>query len=499
MAGLILPGRTPLRGLAGARAFVTASSQVLTLGRGLVAAPPPLTMACWFRTDTVAALEMLMTVGTAASANNRHSLFADGNAGGDPITAQSWVTGAANALTTAGFTANVWHHACAVFRTITDRAAYLNGGSKGTNATSSAPSAPTEVRIGGNHATPFAYYGGRIAHAAIWATALSDAEVAALGKGASPLTIQPAYLVAYWPLGIGARLVEPSILPAVADLTVVGATLAPGLVLPFQPGVSRVALPKFRAGPFHPRNRIAWSFDDGPPPPQSTTVAPAPVVFWAPNVTAAITVTRSVVVAAAVAHAPSVTATPGTVTRTVAPAVMVVSAPSVTPTLTGTAYAGPVVASGWASATGTASISLAAKIAGIVAHAPSVTRTPGTVTRTVAPAVMVVRAPSVTVMAGQLAAVASAPAVIHAPGVTRSVGAVSRSLAAAPLEMHAPAAGVAPGSVTRTAAVGTAVWHAPRVAVVVPVNHVPPLTATADDSRLSVSIDSTLTSVGLYE
>lgn len=44
------------------------------------------------------------------------------------------------------------------------------------------------------------YFDGRIAHVALWSVALSDAEILALGKGASPFLVRPKTMVGYWPL-----------------------------------------------------------------------------------------------------------------------------------------------------------------------------------------------------------------------------------------------------------------------------------------------------------
>lgn len=45
---------------------------------------------------------------------------------------------------------------------------------------------------------------GRVAEVAVWNVALTDAEVAALAKGASPLKVRPVGLAAYYPLwGVG--------------------------------------------------------------------------------------------------------------------------------------------------------------------------------------------------------------------------------------------------------------------------------------------------------
>jgi hypothetical protein len=107
------------------------------------------------------------------------------------------------AASTAGsMDANVWQHACGVFTSASARAAFVNGVNKGTNANEITPNARDTVTIGGSLqsggvSTPMS---GMIAEVAVWSVALTDAEVAELGDGASPLTVRPESLVHYWPL-----------------------------------------------------------------------------------------------------------------------------------------------------------------------------------------------------------------------------------------------------------------------------------------------------------
>lgn len=143
-----------------------------------------------------------MNIRDASGGFNQYSLQAVGAVAGDPVraTTQNFLT-VANADTSSGFSAGSWQHAAAVFGSSTDRRAFLNGGSKGTNATSvTDPSGLDSVAVGafaGAHTFPMF---GLIAHAAIWNIALSDAEVAALAAGAHPMMVRPEALVAYWPM-----------------------------------------------------------------------------------------------------------------------------------------------------------------------------------------------------------------------------------------------------------------------------------------------------------
>jgi hypothetical protein len=167
----------------------------------------PLTMACWFNPVNVTAYMNLMCLNRSGSGDHYFVMAADGATAGDPI----FIEEANNstfqgASTSAGFTANVWHHACGVFSADNARAVYLNGGSKGTGAgnVSPAPSSINQIVLnqyrGGGDPTGSGVLNGSMAEAAVWNAALTDDEVLALSRGYSPRLVRPASLVAYWPL-----------------------------------------------------------------------------------------------------------------------------------------------------------------------------------------------------------------------------------------------------------------------------------------------------------
>lgn len=107
------------------------------------------------------------------------------------------------AISSATLAATTWYHGCAVFATHSSRAAYINGANKGTDVNfAEAGSAITpRTRIGQRaNATNDQKWNGYIAEIGVWNVALTDAEVAVLATGISPLAVRPASLVAYWPL-----------------------------------------------------------------------------------------------------------------------------------------------------------------------------------------------------------------------------------------------------------------------------------------------------------
>lgn len=182
-----------------ARLFDDATTEYLEVASSAVSGYP-LTLAGWFYSDDAAAEQVIVSVADSATSANYHVLVAHGGLGGDPVTARSRAANG-TAQSSTGYSINTWHHACGVFTAADDRAAFIDGGSKGTDATSSADTGFDAMSIGRvGDSSPSDYFSGRIAEVGIWDVALSDAEVAVLGAGYSPLFVRPQNLVAYWSL-----------------------------------------------------------------------------------------------------------------------------------------------------------------------------------------------------------------------------------------------------------------------------------------------------------
>ena len=161
----------------------------------------PWTMACWFRSDDLTIDQVLMWLGDKDVADQYVFLGAAGTFAGDTVIALTDAGGISSAETSTGYSADTWHLATGVWVSSTDRRAYIDGGSKGTNTTSRVLSnASDRVSIGrAGDSTPGNYMSGRIAEAAIWDVALTDTEIARLLR--QPFRyVRPANLVAYWPL-----------------------------------------------------------------------------------------------------------------------------------------------------------------------------------------------------------------------------------------------------------------------------------------------------------
>jgi hypothetical protein len=226
------------------RYFDDAGTTYLSASNAAVTSTP-LTLACWFYSDDDAIEQILVSVGVSGSNNNRWSLLIAGQAAGDPVRAQARTTSPASADSTTGYSVNTWHHACGIFVGSAERYAYIDGGSKGSSTGSRAPSGVNHHRIGASHDGSTSKASGRICEVGIWNVALTDAEVAALARGISPLRIRPANLVRYYPVR-GTESPEPCVRsgnsvsltgsPAVADHAPVQALFwAPAFVPPSVP------------------------------------------------------------------------------------------------------------------------------------------------------------------------------------------------------------------------------------------------------------------------
>lgn len=165
---------------------------------GAVVSSMPLTMAVWFRNG--GALGSLFSISDADGLDFYRLYYDTGE-----VLKLRHTDGSTNgdALTTATYTDGVWSHAAAVFASTTSRSVYLDGGNKVSDTTS-----VNAVTDPDTTALSQLYYNSTIiapslsdyAEWGLWNVALTDAEIAILGLGYSPLFVRPASLVAYWPI-----------------------------------------------------------------------------------------------------------------------------------------------------------------------------------------------------------------------------------------------------------------------------------------------------------
>jgi len=165
----------------------------------------PLTMVAWAYIDDLSIDQTIMSIAHAAGALNYFALQVIGTGSNQVRAAISATTGgAASADSTAGLTANTWHHVLAEFSSIGARAAELDGANRGTGVGDRTPVSNflTDTAIGRlSTSSPSGYVSGRVAEAAIYAGVLTTADKEALAAGASPLLIRPDILTRYWPMG----------------------------------------------------------------------------------------------------------------------------------------------------------------------------------------------------------------------------------------------------------------------------------------------------------
>lgn len=202
----------------------------------------PITIAAWVYPENVTDVMYVISLHKAAAASADHFVLQFGGAfAGDPVRAQCNGAGAGvvAAATTTGYSANAWHHGCAVFASATDRRAFLDGGGKGTNTTSRTPTGIDSTAVGALDIGTTGAMTGRVAELGIWNVALTDAEVAALARGISPLHIRRANLVTYNDI-LGLASPEPDFSGQGAHLTVSGT--------PTQAAHAPVMFPRFRLG-----------------------------------------------------------------------------------------------------------------------------------------------------------------------------------------------------------------------------------------------------------
>jgi hypothetical protein len=178
----------------------------------------PCTLACWFNSTSLTANQNLIALVDLPN-SNYIGLAASGTRAGDPVIA--YVGGAlALASSSTGYSANTWQHAAGVFTSSTSRAAFVNGGSKGTNTTSVTPTSLVSTALGMFNAAGSDSMLGALAEVGIWNVALTDDEVASLAKGFSPDQIRPQSLIAYLPLVRTAQDIKGNAWTTAGTLTV---------------------------------------------------------------------------------------------------------------------------------------------------------------------------------------------------------------------------------------------------------------------------------------
>lgn len=180
-----------------ARSVAASGSKYLSRAAAVLTATP-FTFAAWVRPTAVASYQAVLSISQNVGSANYHALYLNPSAG---VSAYSLAGGGTTGEATSGgtMTANAWAHVAAVFSATTNRRAYLNGTGGTANTTTVNPGGLDITQIGTlwtgtNPAT------ADVGEAVIYGAALTDADLASLAAGVSPLLVRPDALVAYYPL-----------------------------------------------------------------------------------------------------------------------------------------------------------------------------------------------------------------------------------------------------------------------------------------------------------
>jgi hypothetical protein len=204
-----------------ARNFLTNADHLDNATPAITAMPAAgLTLSAWVKFNTLALAQDVLTLGTAASNNNRWTLDMSVT---NFVQAQARDgTAASLSNTSLAVTAGIWQLFTAVYFDDTNRASWLQGANKGTNAvlrTLVVP--PANTRVSANPINNNPVTSGLVAHVAIWNIALTDSDILALTTNL-PSSIQVSNLLDYWPITGASPEVSIGILGS--SLTVTGTT-----------------------------------------------------------------------------------------------------------------------------------------------------------------------------------------------------------------------------------------------------------------------------------
>lgn len=163
----------------------------------------PLTMAAWVYPQRNTAYEEVLALARSTDNNTGWFLQLRGPDGRRVAAVSAAQNTYAIARSAGSFSLNQWQHVAGVFNASNARRVYLNGVPGSPDTTPINVPSVDRMLIGA-----WEYFGGRsaylagaVAEAAIWSVSLTDAEIAQLAAGYSPLLVRPNDLIAYWPLG----------------------------------------------------------------------------------------------------------------------------------------------------------------------------------------------------------------------------------------------------------------------------------------------------------
>ena len=185
-----------------ARLFDDGASDYLINSTRIITAWP-FTMAGWGRTNDNSVIQTVAGLADVDTTNKYVALWF--GAVGTAAVIRAWVinagAGGVEANTSTQYSENIWHHLCGVYEA-DDIHVYLDGGGKGSLGSNGKVIPEFDnVSVGMmRDSSPDQEMSGDLAEAAVWDVALTDAEVAILAAGYSPLFVRPQSLIFYAPL-----------------------------------------------------------------------------------------------------------------------------------------------------------------------------------------------------------------------------------------------------------------------------------------------------------
>lgn len=187
-----------------ARHFTRAQNEYLFSATTPITAAP-FTVSVWVKTATDTSVDdfCIVQIQDASAVGDLWRLNANGNLVAGEFTFGARDTGNALVSAVSSVVPNIgtWYNVVGVERAADDREVFVDGGNSGVNAVSRTPNNIDSIAIGMERdSSADDPWDGDIAEVALWNTDLSDAEIAILAAGYSPLFVHPQNLVAYWSL-----------------------------------------------------------------------------------------------------------------------------------------------------------------------------------------------------------------------------------------------------------------------------------------------------------
>lgn len=185
----------------------------------------PMSISCWGNSDSATASQTAVSISDTATDVQNLYVNWGGTAIGDPIRVVSDSTSAGVASSSSGYTISTWHHSAGVWTSSASRAAFIDGGSKGTETTDLSPSSLDTTGIGVlARLNQGGFFDGRLAECGIWNVALTDDEVATLARGFAPPCVRRASLLAYYPMIRDTTTLKDLFSATANNLTLAGTT-----------------------------------------------------------------------------------------------------------------------------------------------------------------------------------------------------------------------------------------------------------------------------------